>query len=223
MTHDLDPVRTILTWLRAAHPALIPASPEETETQLRALEQDLGVALPADLRHYFQMLGPYLTAQEHGLFYGMTALPLSAALQERATFSSPGSAFLNPECPAAEAADPPGTVRLVGFDAGWLPVAHDHSGAYLAVDLHPAAGGQVGQIINFGTRERTRFVLASSITEFFAHLLGHLAAGRVEVDCEAGIVEVRFTDPEITHPLDLCEQGGASALRCAEVTPFTDV
>lgn len=216
MTHDLDPVRTILTWLRAAHPALLPASPEETETQLRALEQDLGLTLPADLRDYFQVLGPHLASQEHGLFYGMTALPLSAALRERADFSTPGYVFLNPECPAADAADPPGTVRLVGFDAGWLPVAHDHSGAYLAVDLHPGPDGQVGQIINFGMREWTRFVLASSITEFFAHLLEHLAAGRVEVDCEAGVVEVRFTDPEITHPLDLCEQRRAAALRTSD-------
>ncbi|MFD1734891.1 SMI1/KNR4 family protein [Deinococcus malanensis] len=73
---------------------------------------------------------------------------------------------MDPDFQTVETVDPPGTVRPEAFNAGWLPIAHDHSGAYLAVDLRPDERGQVGQIINFGARERKRFVLASSITEF---------------------------------------------------------
>ncbi|GGL11200.1 SMI1/KNR4 family protein [Deinococcus radiotolerans] len=215
MPHHPDPVHTVLSWLRGAQPDLPLPAPDDLTPLFHELERDLGLTVPADVKHYFHLLNPYLASREHGLYDGLTALPLAGALRERAAFSRPDSFLLSSVCPAVEAVDPPGTVRPVGFDVGWLPVAHDHSGAYLAVDLHPDAAGQVGQVVNFGGRERTRFVLASSITAFFADLIRNVAAGRAAQDGDAGVVEVRFTDPEVTHPLDLCEQDGAAALRPA--------
>ncbi|PTA67950.1 SMI1/KNR4 family protein [Deinococcus arcticus] len=205
------PFHTIRSWWPAEQTA--PTEPENLTPLFQRLERELKVAVPDDLQQYFHQLNPLLARQAQALFYGLSALPLQAGLDERGGFLS--SVFMDPAFQTVEAVDPPGTVRPVAFDAGWLPLAHDHSGAYIAADLRPDPGGQVGQIINFGARELKRFVLASSITQFLSDLLQNIAQGRVEQVCEAGVVEVRFTDADITHPLDLCEQFGAQALRPA--------
>ncbi|MFC3605329.1 SMI1/KNR4 family protein [Deinococcus soli (ex Cha et al. 2016)] len=177
------------------------------------LERQLGLAIPNDVKQYFHLINPYLHQQEHPLFYGLIALPLDIALAEREEFSRSGSVFMAPDFAPVDSVDPPGTIRPVAFDAGWLPLARDYGGAYLAVDLRPDARGQVGQIINFGAREWKRFVLAPSITAFFADLLQNVADGRATQECEAGTVDVRLNHPDMDDLFFLCAQFGASALR----------
>lgn len=199
-----DPISVLRDWLTATVGEALPEQP--TSPALDSLEATLNVPVPDDLRRYVRGIGPYLTRAEHGLFYGMSALPLDPGW---------GSELLRASAHWApvEAVDPPGTLRAVPFDPAWVLLAHDHSGAYLAVDLRPGPAGQVGQIISCGPRETRRLQLAASLTEFLSDLLWHVARGTVQVECGAGRVDVWFTDPEITHPIDLCLQRGAAALQ----------
>lgn len=188
MTPDPTPFNTLLSWLQTCQTDAGPPPPEDHTSLFQHLERELDVDVPEDLKHYFRLLNPYLAQQEQGLFYGLTAIPLQYALGEREEWLS--GVIIDPSSPLVTAVDPPGTVRPVAFDAGWLPLAHDHSGAYLAADLRPGVGGHIVQIINFGSRELKRFVLAASISEFFADLLRNIADGRVEQTCEAGAVSL---------------------------------
>lgn len=213
MTPERSPFFTLLSWMRTCQPEPAPPPAEDVEAIFMTIERELGLELPGDLKTYFRLLNSDLTQREHALFYGLIAIPLQFGDGERKDLSHLDSVFMDPNFQTIEAVDPPGTVRTVPFDAGWLPLAHDYGGAYIAVDLHPDERGQVGQIINFGAQERKRFVLASSITEFSTEMLQNIADGRVEQACEGEAVELRFTNSEITHVLDLYEQFGASVLK----------
>nr|WP_305955588.1 SMI1/KNR4 family protein [Pseudomonas sp. R2-60-08W] len=45
-------------------------------------------------------------------------------------------------------------------------VAYDYGGNHLGVDLDPGEYGVSGQVINFGSDEEEKFVLASSVGTF---------------------------------------------------------
>lgn len=199
-----DPISVLRDWLTTAVGEALPEQP--TSPALDELEDTLNVPVPDDLRRYVRVIGPYLTRAEHGLFYGMSALPLDSGWGGELVQASE-------DWPPVEAVEPPGTLRPVPFDPAWVLLAHDHGGAYLAADLRPGPAGQVGQIISCGPRETRRLQLAVSLTEFLTDLLWHAARGTVQVERGAGRLDVWFTDPEITHPIDLCIQRGVAALR----------
>lgn len=58
---------------------------------------------------------------------------------------------------------------------GWLPFSDDNGNAY-AVDLSPAPGGTIGQVIVIGPDEDLRRVLAPSLTDFLADAAQRLRA-----------------------------------------------
>jgi cell wall assembly regulator SMI1 len=49
---------------------------------------------------------------------------------------------------------------------GWLPIAVDGGGNHYGIDLSPAPGGRVGQVILFGPDEDERRVLAPDVISF---------------------------------------------------------
>lgn len=199
-----DPISVLRDWLTTAVGEALTEQP--TSPALDSLEATLDVQVPDDLRRYFRVIGPYLGRAEHGLFYGMTALPLEPGW-------GPELSRASEDWPPVEVVEPPGTLRPVPFDPAWVLLAHDHGGAYLAADLRPGPAGRVGQIISCGPRDTRRLQLAVSLTEFLTDLLWHAARGTVQVERGAGQLDVWFTDPEVTHPIDLCLQRGAAALR----------
>lgn len=56
--------------------------------------------------------------------------------------------------------------------AAWIPFAQDGGGNAYALDLAPAEGGTVGQVIVIGPDEDFRRVLAPSLTQFFQDAAG---------------------------------------------------
>jgi cell wall assembly regulator SMI1 len=85
-----------------------------------------------------------------------------------------------------------------------LPIADDAAGAYLGVDLDPAALGTPGQVINFGGREFHRYVLAPRLDRFVEWIAGSYFRGRFAlVDVEDEDVQLIATvDPRCEHFLD---------------------
>jgi len=45
---------------------------------------------------------------------------------------------------------PPGWIRRDYSQHGWIPLITDKTGNYIGVDMNPAEGGAVGQVIVFG-------------------------------------------------------------------------
>ncbi|MDR2492281.1 MAG: SMI1/KNR4 family protein [Coriobacteriales bacterium] len=66
---------------------------------------------------------------------------------------------------------PDGCIKNVYLHSKWLPVAHDCNGNIIGIDLDPDTKGTKGQVIVYGRDEDRKFVVAQSLSEFFALFL----------------------------------------------------
>lgn len=67
--------------------------------------------------------------------------------------------------------EPEKAIKCQYTNSKWIPIAHDHEGNYIGVDLDPDEEGKVGQVIDFGRDENDKVVLADSISELFELIL----------------------------------------------------
>jgi cell wall assembly regulator SMI1 len=72
--------------------------------------------------------------------------------------------------------DPP-ELRL----PGWIPLHWDGNRNYLGIDLDPGPRGVVGQVINFGGDEHSKYVLATSWGRFLEDFADELEAGNFAI------------------------------------------
>jgi cell wall assembly regulator SMI1 len=97
-----------------------------------------------------------------GLFFGLTLLPLEDVLEEwrfwRDVDEDPTTGA-NPRLQEVMRSLPPNWIRLQYSQRGWIPLIADKAGNYIGVDLNPAEGGSVGQVIVFGRDFDTKVVL----------------------------------------------------------------
>lgn len=160
-TYAGDPDRAVALLREQAEDDLPPGA---TEDELAAAEAALGHPLPPDLRALFAL------ADGGGDFDGWGRYTLSEAVGEHEITSVPAATswpigwhrvILD--------ADPADTVRRVSGHPGWIPIADDSGGNYLAVDLAPARNGRPGQVIEVGVDWATQpGYVADSVTALLA-------------------------------------------------------
>lgn len=144
---------------------------------LDAAEAALGVPLPADLR------ASYARHDGDGSVRNMTLgivgnhgwLSLAAALQTRAERNAQlrDGVYTGPAFDVRAR----GPVQAVWWHEAWLPITDDGSSNHLCVDLAPAEGGEVGQIIRVWNRSERREVVASSLTAWIEQTVERLEQG----------------------------------------------
>jgi cell wall assembly regulator SMI1 len=97
-----------------------------------------------------------------GLFFGLKLLPLEDVLEEwrfwREVDDDPTTGA-NQRLREVMESIPPGWVRKEYSQKGWIPLIADKAGNYVGVDLSPAEGGSVGQVIVFGRDFDTKVAL----------------------------------------------------------------
>ncbi len=162
-------------WLRTNAPdvfasLLAPA----TDDEIGAAERELGVSFPVDLgsslrRHAGQGDGP-------GLVDGWRLYDVHEIAAEWRTSRSDPDAESFDEC-----VTPAAGIRDVYWSARWVPVAGLGSSDLVCVDLDPAPGGQLGQVI-MRWKSGDRAILATSVGAWLAALADDLEAGRYRVD-----------------------------------------
>jgi internalin A len=155
-------------------------APGADEAALDALSRATGLELPASFRALY--LGHDGQAgNATGLFFGLNFIPLQEAAAEWQRWTS----LIEDDPDLLEdievAAHPEGAVKAVYAHRGWIPIASDGAGNNLAADFAPEPGGTPGQIISFGTDERTRYVFAPSSTAFLEWCADLIESGRAEV------------------------------------------
>lgn len=79
---------------------------------------------------------------------------------------------------------PAGAVKTMYTNQRWIPILDDSGGNNIAVDLDPDVNGTVGQVINFGRDEMSKFVIAPSFEDFLKLILRQIEQGNVEVITE---------------------------------------
>jgi cell wall assembly regulator SMI1 len=162
-----------------------------TEAQLESREKQLGQRLPEDLRESYKLHDGQDEEARLGLVFGIRLIPLYWGMQEREGFAAVESARVVPE----------GTIQPFQSHPSWIPVTRDSGGNYLGVDLAPGPKGQVGQVIVFGLREPTNYVVAPSWKAFLEHLLHMLESGNVELGekDQDGFRDFDTLEPKSSH------------------------
>lgn len=160
---------------------ITPLNPGATEADIAKLEETVEVKLPPDLLHSLKLHNGDRSEQDavemrskgdsdtadnefkSGVICGLELMPIDriiGAWQDwRELDDSDDSEY---ECV------PEGSIQSAYTNPGWIGLAYDAGGNYLGVDLAPGPNGVVGQVINFGPDENTRYVIAQSWSEFIS-------------------------------------------------------
>jgi cell wall assembly regulator SMI1 len=97
----------------------------------------------------------------------------------------------------------PGAVQALYAKKYWIPFAYDYGGNHLGVHLDPGARGTLGQVINFGSDEEEKFVVASSLAVFIEWLVDQLESGIFAIrEEDDGGRSLNTKVPETLHFLD---------------------
>ncbi len=158
-------------WLKEHDGAIVHSFAKNAPVaELEELEAQVGKKLPADykcLYHTFNRLDDDVQEKEvtTKLFGGFFFMPLrgvDGVLTEHESFED-----IDYSGGGAE-----GPVKRMLYNELWVPFAKDFGGNFIGVDLDPASGGEIGQVIRFG-RDETPTVLAPNLVHFFiANCLG---------------------------------------------------
>lgn len=135
----------VAEFVREHHAEGYPAG--NTEEEILAAEDRLGVRLPEDLRALYRVLPDDRT--ESGLLDPFVLAPLDRLVEWNAEFH-PGYQDGVFEDPMIFDCDPPGHVRRVSSSSGWLTFARDYGMNFAAVDLDPGPLGTHGQVVTHG-------------------------------------------------------------------------
>jgi cell wall assembly regulator SMI1 len=147
------------------------------DEKLAALEAKIGVQLPADFRASYLLVNGQddgedgIFPPEDALDEGYNLYPLKGILGE---WSSWVQLTESGEFNGRNSSPDPG-VRSDWWHRGWIPFATNGGGDSLCIDMAPADGGTVGQVISMSHESGDRPILAKSFAEFLA-----LVATRLE-------------------------------------------
>ncbi|MEH0937683.1 SMI1/KNR4 family protein [Micromonospora psammae] len=126
-------------------------APGHSEAEILAVEEQLGVRLPEDLRALYRTI--HDDGQESGLLGRFSPASLEQVVRWYHE-GDPGSYGwddgLFEDDPVVFETHPFGHVRRLSRDDWWVTFASDHAGNFAAVDLDPAGLGSYGQVLTFG-------------------------------------------------------------------------
>jgi cell wall assembly regulator SMI1 len=174
----------IESWLKEnAQPVFEKLNPGATEAEISAAEKYLRQSLPSDVKALYRFRNGQ-AANSPSLFYGFRWFDIAAAANAWTMFDG------EPSCEPSRHHVPDPGVKKAWTDAGWVPFMWDGTGDYHCIDLAPAEGGTVGQIISFLHDSDDRPLLASSLEAFLEEFAAQLEQGKlVYVEEDAGIFE----------------------------------
>lgn len=164
----------IEAWLEMHTPdiahALVGGVTEETIWQAEAI---MGLALPEDVRASYRRqngyaLGSFLLGQ--ALFYDLTSVA-----HGQQGLKNMWADLLSSEARTPKALE--GPIQPVWWHPAWLPLTGDGAGDLWCIDLAPAPGGQVGQIISFSHEIGPTRVIAASLQALLSTFADQLEAG----------------------------------------------
>ncbi|GAA2582139.1 hypothetical protein GCM10010435_69690 [Winogradskya consettensis] len=116
------------------------------EEEILAVENQLGVRLPEELRALYRTI--HHDPSESGLLGRFSPVPLDQIVKWY-EFAEPDAGLFKSD-PVVFESYPHGRVKRVARSDWWVTFAPDYGMNFAAVDLDPAPGGTYGQIIEFG-------------------------------------------------------------------------
>jgi cell wall assembly regulator SMI1 len=174
----------IHSWLGQHAPAVLASlNAGATEEQLGAAEKALGVTFPADVRETYRLHDGQ--GDDSPVFlYGREWLSLERMLDEWRVWKDllDGGEF------EGNTVNAPAGVQAVWWHPAWIPLTYNGGGDHHCLDLAPAPGGKVGQVVSMWHDYDDRSRLAWSFAEWLEAFADHLEEGRWHVN-EYGLEE----------------------------------
>lgn len=187
-------------WLATNAPDVLTSlAPPATDDQFRAAEDAMGVKLPAEVRACYRI--------HDGQQPVPTPLPSNPALRCVPAFLD-GEDWLSLDRMVESwrmmkrlldagsfphSGLPRGPVRPDWWHPHWLPLTESQSGYMTCLDLAPASGGRVGQVLRWCHDDPFRGVAAPSLGDWLAEFAEELEAGEYTTAPDAygpGLVRV---------------------------------
>ncbi|MFD1888041.1 SMI1/KNR4 family protein [Paenibacillus wenxiniae] len=139
-----------------------------SDEDISQAEQAMNVTFPAQLKQLYRLHN----GESHsgpGLFFGLQFLTLEEMVNEWKIWSDLQEEYADMGDHYSIPAD---WIKEQYINRQWIPFCHDGGGNHLGIDLDPGPDGIVGQVINFGRDEETKFVIARDIEQFI-HFMHH--------------------------------------------------
>ncbi len=169
--------KRIERWLEAGAPeAASELLPPTTLAAIAKAEATLGMTLPDDYRA--SLLCHAGEEQDSYGVMGHMLWPLTKVISTRAMMLKFKADGVWPPEIDGNARPGPG-VRKSWFHEAWLPIAANGSRDMVCLDLAPAEGGTVGQLIQYFGDMKDRNVIAPSVGDWLAQRADDMASGRV--------------------------------------------
>ena len=162
-----------------------------SEKQILKLEKQLGVQLPQDYRRFLTLCNG-LKPNSEVEFYDGELLSSSEVYRQAKIWKD----LLEDGDFEDISSEPDKGIRNDWWNLKWIPFTHDGGGNHLCLDLDPAKGGKVGQVITMWHDSEGREVMYSSFTAWLKHILKGLETGKIVFDAEEYNALVNLEDLE---------------------------
>jgi len=136
-------------------------NPPATQEELRNAEEELGFALPSELRELY-LIHNGQKEDGPGLFFGLPFLSLDDMLAEWKIWAELEEDYA---LEMEHFSIPADWIKELYINRYWLPISKDWGGNNLGIDLDPADKGVRGQVINFGRDEAVKYVIALRVSQ----------------------------------------------------------
>ena len=167
--------------------------------EISELEKCLKCRLPDDFKHCYRRHNGQ-KGNTSGLFCGLPFLCINELYYQWTAWQELAGEDFATEITGESY--PYGAIKPTYINLQWIPFTHDGSGNHLGIDLDPGVDGVVGQVINFGTDENNKFVLAPSLTDFMSWMLVQYRSGNYQSSSRS----LALQEPPNNHFLDIVPQ-----------------
>lgn len=179
------------SWLEANAPSLLSQlQPGATEAAIQKAEAFLGVEFPEDVKASYRIHN----GQSGGsnLIYAWELLSLERTLEEWQVWQE---LFAQGEFEFSES-QPRGPIRTYWWNPFWIPLTDNGAGDHHCLDLDPAPGGEVGQIIAVWHNYPDRYVIANSFQTWLEKFADDLQAGKY-IFADGSLEDANSQEPAI--------------------------
>lgn len=157
--------------------------PGATDEEIAKTEEYLGVKFPKEVKEVYKIHNGQYSGKMLGFIEGREFLSLEEIKSQWQIWKElvEGGDFEGNE------GEPDGPVKPDWYNLKWIPITYNGSGDHHCIDLDPAEGGNVGQIIEMWHDEATRTVVATNLKEWLKEFVNALEEGEYEVSDEYGL------------------------------------
>ncbi len=201
-----DTFQNLLTVLSNIAPERVDnLNPPLAEAELGSLTQHLPFALPDDLQTLYRRHNGEDDKKLSGMLFGLPWLSLEVALGEWKGWRELADDDFS-GIDESIVSVPEGHIKKNYINTHYFPISHDSGGNNIGIDLDPGPKGTKGQIINYGSDENTRYVIAPSLNDFLAFCIYQLQSGNYSLKEEDGETSLLLKEPDNAHFLDTLSQ-----------------